>query len=236
MWNLIRKNFKLVIYSKSFLILPFYALYLALMKIPSLGWSSAANVIVTFVLIGSFSSMIAGVGKKNNADDIYYSLPIPRKSHLYADYLMTLIYTIFAIAYIFIWDLIFSWIVPDNLLDAGSVTAGECIYIFLIIVMILFFESLMPGLSDLEHSRKGFFILYLMTVIALSLWIYPMLIILIKQGHLGLGDLSGPFALLTRGIEILNQPIALGMTLVLVALLSIVSLRLSLTQFSKKEI
>ncbi len=55
MWKLIQKNFKIALYSKSFLFLAFYVLYLAMMKIPTLGWAAAANVIVTFVLIESTS-------------------------------------------------------------------------------------------------------------------------------------------------------------------------------------
>lgn len=236
MWKLINKNFKIVVYSKFFLMLPLYALYLAIMKIPKLGWSPAANVVVTFVLIGSFSSMVEGVGKKSHTDEIFFSLPLTRKDHLYADYVMTLIYIIFAICYIMVCNWILDWILPDNLLDIRLVTAGECIYIFLIIAMISFIEGLMPSLSGLEHTKKGFFFLYLMAIIALSLWIYPILIILMGQGNLGLGNLSGPFALLARGLELLNQPFALGMTIAFIVIISIISFRLALRHYLRKEI
>ncbi len=236
MWNLIQKNFKIALYSKSFLFLPFYAVYLAMMKIPTLGWSAAANVIVTFVLIGSFSSMVEGVGKKNHADDIYFSLPLTRKTLLYSNNILTLIYTIFALTFTYVSNWIFNLILPANILDNRMLSMGEAVYVFFIMAMILFLESLMPFLSGLEHHKKVLFFLYLLTVIFLSLWVYPAIIIFISQGNMQLGSLAGPFALLIRGIDILNQPLALCLTILFITIVSIASIKLSFHHFKKKEI
>ncbi len=236
MWKLIQKNFKIALYSKSFLFLAFYVLYLAMMKIPTLGWAAAANVIVTFVLIGSFSSMVEGVGKRNHADDVYFSLPLSRKTLLYANFVMTLIYIVFALTFITICNWIFRLTLPANLLDIRLVTVGEAVYIFLIMAMILFLEGLMPFLSGLEHRNKISFFFYLLTVIFLSLWAYPAIIILLSQGNLEMRSLSGPFALLTRVIEVLNQPLALYLTIIFIIVVSISSIKLSLRHFIKKEI
>jgi hypothetical protein len=204
-----------------------------------LNWKNmadAANVLVTFVMIGTISSSIDNYDKECRADRLYCSLPLKRKDLVYAGYISGAIYTAFSILYILLSGLFLKGLFPVSLAEAVLLQPGEILYIILFISIIQFIEAVLPFLSDLQTNNKIGFFIYLVTTISMGIWVYPLLILTIARqfGHDVL--VKRIFGLLKNTTQLLGQPVPALIVITFILLLTFISLKSAVRNFNQKDL
>lgn len=170
---------------------------------------------------------------------LFCSLPIKRAWMVYSSYIVTVVNTCIALAYTLLVTWLVGWIIPASFLkDHHVLTLGEAGMVMSIMVFNAVMQSPLQFRFGTMGHRKLLYMMMIFTTVIGSLFLLPLFMALLGDGHLNrpVFDRLGPIAPLVYVAERLSEPgYALG-TLAVFAALCLVSIRLSVYYFEKRDL
>ncbi len=170
---------------------------------------------------------------------LFCSLPVKRAWMVYASYILTVLTTCFALGYVLLVTWLFDLIVPASFLkEHHLLTAGEAGMVMSIMLFNAVVQNPLQFRFGTMGHRKLLYGLLIVTTVIASLFLLPLFMALLGDGHLNqpVFDRFGPIAPLVYVAERLSEPgFALG-TLAVFAVLCLVSIRLSVYYFENRDL
>ncbi len=170
---------------------------------------------------------------------LFCSLPVKRSWMVYASYVMTVLTTCFALGYTFLMTWLFDLIFPASFLKEHHVlTIGEAGMVMSIMLFNAVVQSPLQFRFGTMGHRKLLYMLMITTTVIASLFLLPLTMALLGDGHLNtpVFDRFGPLAPLLYVAERLNEPGFALASLAVFAILAMISMRLSVYNFEKRDL
>ncbi len=203
------------------------------------GLIASANVLVAFLVTVTMTSGTEGQEATRNQEMLFCSLPVKRAQLVYASYALILVVTAIGVAYTYLAGLLLAIFLPDHLFSTAQILRpGEALMVF----SIMLFNAIVQNPLNFKFGSQGhrklvFMGLIFATVIA-SFFLLPLAMVLLSEGGLSGAKLEqyGPFAPMQRMMELFSHGrIVFGSGIIFVVL-SVLSIRLSVTFFDKRDL